>query len=826
MIQYDVTHRENNLKINSEHEGHGYNPKYTRNDSMISPNKADLTFIDKKKDRTKYNNFSKEQPNESNDKIVIIPNGSISHLETTPDKGDEQTNQVDKIVVISNGNIPHPENTYDKGDLQNNRDDKIMLIPNGTRSDPETKSENGDKQTNQDDKVVIVPNGTIPHPETATDKGGEQTNQDDKIVIIPNGTIPHSANTSDKGGDEQTNQDGETVVIPNESIPHPDTTPNESNSGIKESGKRKSSMLGPNEKTSQQHSCGLHTVPSLPGGTYEEMKKLPYLANEKVPAIREVDESEEPRYEPPGQPHEDINTRYSESNILTNKNIGNQRTSRKEIKFPLDIGGSIRRHTSPIISSPRVSIEEPSSRKYSIDFFLSEHAGSKFSHPFKHLKSPDKRRSSKQTPDPTTSEISRMRNSVVAQKSLRKRKNTLDDDVLFGNKISEGHENFVLAYNMLTGIRVAVSRCSGIMKKLNANDFRKTKKLSFNIDGSELTPSSKYDFKFKDYCPEVFRELRFLFGIDPADYLISVTGKYILSELGSPGKSGSIFYFSRDYRFIIKTIHHSEHKQLRRILRDYYEHVKQFPNTLISQFYGLHRVKMPFSKKGTRKVHFLVMNNLFPPHRKIHLKYDLKGSTYGRNFQVPTSLMGDLSTHTLKDLNWVERGEKLKFGPEKKKLFFEQLQADVKLLEKVNVMDYSLLLGIHDCKKGNNTDSRKLSIFDPKSNDKFDLIHTNPRDIDLASEIPPHLYPDRMNYIFYGHDGGIRATDRNDNPLPEIYYLGIIDCLTNYSLRKRLETIWRSIGRSRGSISAVPSKEYGDRFIAFVRNGTTSPRNT
>jgi hypothetical protein len=33
--------------------------------------------------------------------------------------------------------------------------------------------------------------------------------------------------------------------------------------------------------------------------------------------------------------------------------------------------------------------------------------------------------------------------------------------------------------------------------------------------------------------------------------------KYILSELGSPGKSGSFFYFSRDYKYIIKTIHHS-----------------------------------------------------------------------------------------------------------------------------------------------------------------------------------------------------------------------------------------------------------------------------
>jgi hypothetical protein len=53
--------------------------------------------------------------------------------------------------------------------------------------------------------------------------------------------------------------------------------------------------------------------------------------------------------------------------------------------------------------------------------------------------------------------------------------------------------------------------------------------------------------------------------------MMSLTNKYILSEIGSPGKSGSFFYYSRDYRFIIKTIHHSEHKFMRKILKNYYE---------------------------------------------------------------------------------------------------------------------------------------------------------------------------------------------------------------------------------------------------------------
>ena len=110
---------------------------------------------------------------------------------------------------------------------------------------------------------------------------------------------------------------------------------------------------------------------------------------------------------------------------------------------------------------------------------------------------------------------------------------------------------------------------------------------------------------------------------------MSLTSQYILSELGSPGKSGSFFYFSRDYKYIIKTIHHAEHKLLRKILREYYAHIGQNPDTLISQFFGLHRVKMPYG----RKIHFVIMNNLFPPHRDIHQTFDLKGSTVGRDFK-------------------------------------------------------------------------------------------------------------------------------------------------------------------------------------------------
>ena len=302
----------------------------------------------------------------------------------------------------------------------------------------------------------------------------------------------------------------------------------------------------------------------------------------------------------------------------------------------------------------------------------------------------------------------------------------------------------------------------------------------------------------------MFRHLRARFKLDPADYLMSLTSKYILSELGSPGKSGSFFYFSRDYKYIIKTIHHSEHKLLRKILREYHTHIESYPNTLISQFYGLHRVKIPYG----RKIHFVVMNNLFPPHRDIHQTFDLKGSEIGRDYKEE-----DLERNpraTLKDLNWLRRNLHLELGHQKKHLFIQQMERDVALLQRLKIMDYSLLVGIHDLNRGNEEKLRDktLQVFQPGA-ERVDEPHPNmltrtPSMIENArnarelrqvikhekpvpmdkstSKMPEEMLEERKDFVFYNDDGGFRATHEDGRPGEEIYYLGIIDCLTHVGL--------------------------------------------
>ncbi|WFD19484.1 1-phosphatidylinositol-4-phosphate 5-kinase [Malassezia caprae] len=400
--------------------------------------------------------------------------------------------------------------------------------------------------------------------------------------------------------------------------------------------------------------------------------------------------------------------------------------------------------------------------------------------------------------------------------------------VLKGNLIGEGHANYVLMYHMLTGIRIAVSRSEGrAAAPITAADFHTKCKFTFDIIGNELTPSSNYDFKFKDYAPAVFRELRRHFQLDTGDYLLSLAAKYILSELGSPGKSGSFFYFSHDYRFIIKTIRPGEHKLFLRFLQAYYEHVQANPQTLLSQFYGLHRVKLP----GRRKIHFVIMNNLFPPHRDVHEVYDLKGSTVSRE---QTSAK---PTAVLKDMNWLKRERVIELGPTKRALFEQQLRRDVALLQRLGIMDYSLLIGLHDLSLGNEGHPSPVDHARPMLRRPSILVSPveGPRDVPASPQLrgdaeAPQLVvshesapdvsftrrPSEAPNVFYRDEGGFRATDEHDRPLGTLYYMGIIDIFTLYNAIKRSEHMWKGLWHDRHAISPVPPREYGERFVQFL----------
>ncbi|KAG0480448.1 hypothetical protein HPP92_011306 [Vanilla planifolia] len=158
-----------------------------------------------------------------------------------------------------------------------------------------------------------------------------------------------------------------------------------------------------------------------------------------------------------------------------------------------------------------------------------------------------------------------------------------------GDTISKGHKNYDLMLNLQLGIRLALLgkiylllACCGkqalatsLDLKPAAFDPKEKVWTRFPPEGSKHTPPHQScDFRWKDYCPLVFRTLRKLFKVDPGDYMISICGNDALRELSSPGKSGSFFYLTNDDKYMIKTMKKSEVKVLLRMLQPYYNHIR------------------------------------------------------------------------------------------------------------------------------------------------------------------------------------------------------------------------------------------------------------
>ncbi|GIL87383.1 hypothetical protein Vretimale_1691 [Volvox reticuliferus] len=227
--------------------------------------------------------------------------------------------------------------------------------------------------------------------------------------------------------------------------------------------------------------------------------------------------------------------------------------------------------------------------------------------------------------------------------------------------------------------------------KLQPSDFTEKVKVFFPSAGSKETPAHPAgDFKWKDYSPRVFRNLRNMYGIPDADYMLSLGGSSALWQLNSPGKSGCMFFLSDDERFLVKTMRKTEIRTLIQMLPEYYKYMEMQPQNMVIRFFGVHGVKQVHG----RTVRFVVMHNMFNTDLQIHKKFDLKGSTDGRT-TGPSVHPSDPKT-VFKDL---DLDLQFLLEPASHAAVIRQIASDSEFLRKVDVMDYSLLLGIHFCNR-------------------------------------------------------------------------------------------------------------------------------
>ncbi|KAE8669123.1 Phosphatidylinositol 4-phosphate 5-kinase 2 [Hibiscus syriacus] len=401
-----------------------------------------------------------------------------------------------------------------------------------------------------------------------------------------------------------------------------------------------------------------------------------------------------------------------------------------------------------------------------------------------------------------------------------------------GQLISKGHKNYDLMLNLQLGIRYSVGRHASLLRDLKPTDFDPKEKFwtRFPTEGSKLTPPHQsVEFRWKDYCPVVFRHLRELFQVNPADYMLAICGNDALRVLSSPGKSGSFFYLTQDDRFMIKTVKKSEVKVLIRMLPSYYQHVCRYENSLVTKFYGVHCVK----PVGGHKTRFIVMSNLFCSEYRIHRRFDLKGSSYGRSTDKPEEEIDETTTLKDLDLNFVFRLQRNWFEE-----LMKQIDRDCEFLEAERIMDYSLLVGLH-FRDDNRGDKMGLSPFllrngnkDSYQNEKFmrgcRFLEAELQDMDrvlagrkplirLGANMPARAerMVRRSDFDQYTHDGASHFS-RSGEAYEVVLYFGIIDILQDYDISKKLEHAYKSLQADPTSISAVGPKHYSKRFRDFI----------
>ena len=270
-----------------------------------------------------------------------------------------------------------------------------------------------------------------------------------------------------------------------------------------------------------------------------------------------------------------------------------------------------------------------------------------------------------------------------------------------GKRIDGKHEQYALSIGMMLGIRVCVGKTEQLLPgqappPLTFQDFMQVDKYIFPPNGNTdpdypLTPPHQlsHEFKFKAYAPRIFAAIRTLFGVEAGHFMLSICGNYNFIEFISNAKSGQFFFYSHDGRYMIKTQTDSESKFLRRIMPHYYQYLAKNPHSFLTHFYGMYRVKMNHLR---RNVHFVIMKSVFNTDKRIHKVWDLKGSTIGRKARPGESV--------LKDLDLLTEKRAIKVGPERKAVIMRQVANDTKFLANLEIMDYSLLLGIHDRRQG------------------------------------------------------------------------------------------------------------------------------
>ncbi|KAM3297926.1 hypothetical protein ACQJBY_039732 [Aegilops geniculata] len=252
------------------------------------------------------------------------------------------------------------------------------------------------------------------------------------------------------------------------------------------------------------------------------------------------------------------------------------------------------------------------------------------------------------------------------------------------------------------------------------------------------------------------------------------------------------------------------------------------------------------------------MGNMFCTELRIHQRFDLKGSSLGRS----TDKVKIDENTTLKDL---DLNYSFYLEPSWRDALLKQIEIDSEFLKNQGIMDYSLLLGFHyrarqSLLRGGslpetNLQDNKLAVLSEQDAMEDDSAYNYREGLVLVQRgsnqdgrvaVGPHIRGSRLRsssacyeevdlllpgtarlQIQLGVNMPARAEKQEKQEkdggksLRQVYdvvlYIGIIDILQEYSMRKKVEHAYKSVKYNPQSISVVEPRFYSERFLNFIR---------
>jgi 1-phosphatidylinositol-4-phosphate 5-kinase len=229
---------------------------------------------------------------------------------------------------------------------------------------------------------------------------------------------------------------------------------------------------------------------------------------------------------------------------------------------------------------------------------------------------------------------------------------------------------------------------------------------------------------------------------------------------------------------------------------------------------------------NSKNVRLAVMNNLLPSSVQMHQKYDLKGSTYKRKASKSEL---QKSHPTFKDLDFLEHHpEGIFLEADTCSALIKTMQRDCRVLESFKIMDYSLLVGIHNLDLSAKEKAEKRAKMRDNSCEDDELgeltqgtglsrsrsinrqrlvahstalesIQAESEPVDAEDDVPP---------------GGIPARNWKGERL--LLFLGLIDILQSYRLKKKLEHTFKAMIHDGDTVSVHRPGFYAERFMGFM----------